>query len=74
MRLNRILGLTAVAGLLVVVAPAERAGAVSLASPGIAAAVQGEAALGTTDVRWHRRHYGRHHGWHRHRWHRRHRW
>jgi hypothetical protein len=47
-------------GLLVMVAPAERARAVSLSSPGIAAAVQDEARKLTTEVRWHH-HYGSHH-------------
>ncbi|MDB5618206.1 hypothetical protein [Tardiphaga sp.] len=64
MTIKRILGLTAVAGLLVLAAPTERAGAMSLVSPGIAAAVQSETATGATEVRWHR-------GW-RHRHHRRH--
>ncbi|MEH2473225.1 hypothetical protein V1281_005589 [Nitrobacteraceae bacterium AZCC 2161] len=71
MNVKMMLGLTAVAGLLVVAAPAERANAVSLVNPGIAAAVQGETATGTTEVRWHRG-WHRHHGWHRRHWHRRH--
>jgi hypothetical protein len=77
MNLRRILGLAALATLLAMAAPAERAGAVSLSSPGIAAAVQGEAGKLTTEVRWHHR-YGHHHHWrwhrhwHRHYWHRHH--
>jgi hypothetical protein len=70
MNVKRILGLAAVAALLLMTAPAERARAVSLSSPGIAAAVQDEAGKLTTEVRWHH-----HHGYHRHwRWHRHHHW
>jgi hypothetical protein len=79
MNVKRILGFAVVAGLLALAAPAERAQAVSLSSPGIAAAVQDEAGKLTTEVRWHR-HYGyhrhwrwhRHHHWRRHYWHRHH--
>jgi hypothetical protein len=70
---KKILGLLAIGGLLVLAAPAERAQALSLASPGIAAAVQDDSGKLTTEVRW--RHHGwrRHHGWHRHYgWHRHH--
>ncbi|MEA2819667.1 MAG: hypothetical protein QOJ86_1671 [Bradyrhizobium sp.] len=76
---KKILGFLALGGLLAVTVPAERAQALSLASPGIAAAVQDDSGKLTTEVRWHhhhgwRRHYGwrRHHGWHRHHWHHRH--
>jgi hypothetical protein len=81
---KRILGFLAIGGLLVLAAPAERAQAVSLASPGIAAAVQDDSSKLTTEVRWGhhhgyrhhgwRRHHGwhRHWGWHRHHWHHRH--
>jgi hypothetical protein len=76
---KKILGFLAIGGLLVLAAPVERAQAVSLASPGIAAAVQDDSGKLTTEVRWHRhhgwrRHYGwrRHHGWHRHHWRHRH--
>jgi hypothetical protein len=85
MNVKRILGFAAVGALLVMAAPAERAQATSLISPGIAAAVQDGSQL-TTEVRWrrlggyHRHHgwrrhhgWGRHHGWRRHHW-RRHRW
>jgi hypothetical protein len=71
MTMKRILGLTALAGLLALAAPAERASAMSLAGPGMAAAVQGETATGATEVRWHRG-WHRHYGWH-HRRHWRHR-
>jgi hypothetical protein len=72
---KRILGFLAIGGLLVLAAPAERAQAVSLASPGIAAAVQDDSSKLTTEVRWHRHHgWRRHHGWHRHYGWRRHHW
>jgi hypothetical protein len=71
---KKILGFLAIGGLLVLAVPAERAQALSLASPGIAAAVQDDSSKLTTEVRWghhhgwHHRHWGwrRHHGWHRH--------
>ena len=71
---KKILGFAAIAGLLFVTAPTERAQAASLNGPGIAAAVQGDVA-GTTQVRY--GHHGyRHHGWGRphHRFHRHHHW
>lgn len=64
MTMKRILGLAAVAGLLAIAVPAGRASAMSLAGPGIAAAVQSETATGTTEVRWHRGWRHRHYGWH----------
>jgi hypothetical protein len=82
--LTRILGLVAVAGLLLVAVPAERAQAVSLANPATAASAKDASeTLGmTTDVHWRhyhwrhyhwrRHHWHRHHGWRHHRWHRRH--
>jgi hypothetical protein len=83
--MKKLAGLFAIGGLLLLAAPAERAQAVSLLNPGVAAAVQDDAGKLTTEVRWHRhhgwrRHWGwRHHGWrHRHwgwrhhRWHHRH--
>ena len=75
MNIKKLLGFLAVGGLLVLAAPAERAQAVSLLNPGIAAAVQDDSRL-TTEVRWHRhRGWGRHHGWRRHHgWHRHHGW
>jgi hypothetical protein len=68
---KKILGFLAIGGLLVLVAPAERAQAVSLINPGIAAAVQDDSGKLTTEVRWHRHHWG-HHRWHRRHWHHRH--
>jgi hypothetical protein len=76
---KKILGFLAIGGLLIVAAPAERAQALSLINPGIAAAVQDDSSKLTTEVRWHHHHgwhrhrgWHRHHGWHRHRWHHRH--
>jgi hypothetical protein len=68
MKVTKLLGLVAAGSLLVLAVPGERAHAVSLNSPGAAAAVQDapKQMSGTTEVRWH----PRHHGWHR--WHRRH--
>ena len=68
MNIKKILGFFAIGGLLVLAAPAERAQALSLLNPGVAAAVQDDSRL-TTEVRWHR-----HHGWRHHRWHRHHGW
>jgi hypothetical protein len=71
---KKILGFLAIGGLLVLAAPAERAQAVSLINPGIAAAVQDDSSKLTTEVRWgwhHHRHWG-HHRWHRRHWHHRH--
>jgi hypothetical protein len=62
---KKILGFLAIGGLLVLAAPAERAQALSLTSPGIAAAVQDDSGKLTTEVRWRR-------GWHRHHWRHRH--
>jgi hypothetical protein len=68
----KVLGLAAVAALLVVAAPAQRANAVSLINPGAATAVQDDTRQLTTEVRWgHHHHWGHHHGWHR-GWHHRH--
>ena len=72
MNMKRILGFTAVAGLLAIAAPTERAQALSLSTPGAAAAVQDDTGKLTTEVRWHR-HWGwRRHHWRRHHWHHRH--
>jgi hypothetical protein len=70
MQVTKILGLAAVAAMLALAAPTERANAVSLSNPGAAAAVQQDIKPATTEVRWHRWH--RHHGWHR--WHHRRHW
>jgi hypothetical protein len=70
---KKIPGLLAIGGLLILAAPAERAQALSLINPGVAAAVQDDSSKLTTEVRWHRHHgWRRHHGWHRHHWHHRH--
>ncbi|HEY0332028.1 MAG TPA: hypothetical protein VGC77_23370 [Rhodopseudomonas sp.] len=72
MKLSRVLGLAAVAGLIATAAPSGGAQAASLVSPGIAAAVQANPSMkSSTEVRWHRG-WHRHHGWRRHHWHRRH--
>jgi hypothetical protein len=73
MSVKKVFGFLTIGGLLVLAAPAERAQALSLASPGIAAAVQDDSSKLTTEVRWHRHHgWRRHHGWHRHHWRHRH--
>ena len=59
-----ILGFLAVAGLLIIAVPSERAMALSLINPGAVAAQKQSGKL-TTEVRWH-------HGWHRHYGHHRH--
>lgn len=84
MNIKTIFGLAAVAGLLAVAAPADRAQAVSLINPAASSSAKHASENITTEVRWrhhHRwhRHHGwrRHHGWHRHhgwRHHRRHHW
>jgi hypothetical protein len=66
MKLTKILGLAAVAAMLMLAAPTERAQAMSLSNPGAAAAVQDGSKQMTTEVRWgrhwHRRgHWGRRH-------------
>lgn len=76
MNVKRLLGVVAFGGLLIAGASVERAQALSLINPGVAASVQEETATGTTEIRW-RRYYRRHYGYHRHyrwhrRWHRRH--
>ncbi|KIU50011.1 MULTISPECIES: hypothetical protein [Bradyrhizobium] len=58
MKVMKVLGLAAVGAVLVLAAPAERANAMSLATPGTATTVQDNANRSTTQVR-----YGR--GWHR---------
>jgi hypothetical protein len=79
MNVTRVLGLAAVGALLILAAPAERAQALSLASPGGAAAVQDDSRQMTTEVHWrhhhhhwHHRHHHRHWGHHRHHHHHRH--
>jgi len=65
MNVKKVLGLAAVGALLILAAPAERAQALSLASPGAAAATVQDGKQMTTEVRWHRRGH-RHHHHHRH--------
>jgi hypothetical protein len=64
MNMTRVLGLAAVGTLLLLAAPTERAQALSLASPGAAAAVQDGSREMTTEV--HYRHHRHHWGYHRH--------
>ena len=68
---TKVLGLAAVGAFLVMAAPIGSAQAMSLSNPGAAAAVQENAKLPTTEVRWHGHwHHHWHHRWHR--WHHRH--
>jgi hypothetical protein len=69
---TKVLGLAAVGAFLVMAAPVGSAQAMSLINPGTAAAVQEDAKLPTTEVRWHWHHHGHHH-WH-HRWHHHRHW
>ncbi|WP_454615983.1 hypothetical protein [Bradyrhizobium cenepequi] len=64
MKVTKLLGLVAAGALLALAAPGERVHALSLHSPGAAAAVQDapKQMSETTEVRWHPR---RHHRWHR---------
>jgi hypothetical protein len=61
MNVTKILGLAAVGALLMLVVPAERAQALSLASPGAAVAAQNGKQV-ITEVGWHHHHH--HHHWH----------
>jgi hypothetical protein len=70
---TKVLGLTAVAALLVVAAPAERASAVSLINPGAAGTIQEDSKQLATEVRWHHHHHWHYHRWHHRHWHH-HRW
>ena len=64
---KKIFGLIALAGLLLIFAPAQRSQALSLSSPGLAAALnQDAAAKATSEVRWRRYHYRRYYGFRRH--------
>lgn len=74
MNVRTIFGLAAVAGLLAVTAPADRAQAMSLINPGSSSAAKQASETMATDVHWRRHHHyrgHRHHGWHRrhHGWH-----
>jgi hypothetical protein len=70
MNVTKALGLAAVCALLMLAVPAERAQAMSLSSPGAAAAVHEGSGEMTTEVRWHR--HWRHRHWHHRHWHHRH--
>jgi hypothetical protein len=72
MNVTKVLGLAAVAAMLMLTAPAERAQALSLASPGAAAAVQHDSRAMTTEVHWRHHHHWGHHRWHHRHWHHRH--
>lgn len=62
MNFKKMFGFAAIAGLLFVAAPGQRAEAMSLNSPGIAAAVQSDVGAGVTEVQYRRHHHGfRHH-------------
>lgn len=62
MKILKLSGLAAIAGLLLIAAPGERAQAAPLSTPGIAAAVQRDAIPQTTEVQYrHHRHMHRHH-------------
>ena len=67
MNVKSILGFAAVAALLMIAAPTERAQALSLSSPVAAAAVQNDAGTLTTEVRYYHHHHWHHH-WHHHHW------
>ena len=74
---TKVLALAAVGALFVVVAPLQRAQALSLINPGAAAAVQQDSKDLTTEVRWgwHRHHHWHHHHrWHWRRWHHHRHW
>jgi hypothetical protein len=60
MNVTKVLGLAAVGALLMLVAPAKRAQALSLTSPGAAAATQDGKQM-TTEVGWHHHHHHHHH-------------
>lgn len=67
MNAKKIFGLLALAGLLLMAAPAQRAGAVSLLNPAVAAAVQQDGTAGdVTEVRWRHYHYRHYYGYRRH--------
>jgi hypothetical protein len=76
MNIRTIFGLAAVAGLLAVAAPADRAQAVSLIYPAASTSAKHASENIATEFHWRRHHrWHRHHGWHRrHHWHHRHHW
>ncbi|HEX7791433.1 MAG TPA: hypothetical protein VF467_13020 [Afipia sp.] len=68
MNVRTIFGLGAVAGLLAVAMPADRAQALSLINPVASSSAKQASEPVTTEVRWHRHHGHRHHRWHRRHW------
>ncbi|CAN5157349.1 hypothetical protein BH10PSE11_BH10PSE11_25500 [soil metagenome] len=73
MNVKTVFGLAAVAGLLAVALPADRAQALSLINPVASSSAKQASEPVTTEVRWRRHHrWHRHHGHRHHRWHRRH--
>lgn len=83
MHLKKILGFAAFGALLVAATPAQQAQAATPVSPGIAAAVQGDAGKLTTQVQWghhphshwrHHRHWHQPRHWHHPRWRHHHHW
>jgi hypothetical protein len=68
MNVTKVIGFAAVGALLILAAPIGGAQAMTLNSPGVAAAAQGGSTPMTTEVGWHRHHH-RHWGrWHRQGW------
>ncbi len=59
MKVTNVLGLAAVGGLLVLAMPTERAQALSLSSPGAAAAVQQDGMPAATEVQYYRHRHWR---------------
>ena len=57
MQMTKVLGLAAVGAMLVLIAPSERANALSLSNPGAATAVQEDIKPETTEVGWRHRHH-----------------
>jgi hypothetical protein len=66
MKLLKLSGLAVIAGLLLVVAPGERAQAAPMTSQGLAAAVQRDVIPEATEVHYRRHAHRHHHRWHRH--------
>lgn len=72
MKILKMAGLAAVAGLLMIAAPGNRAEAATVHSPGIAASVQAGTLDAVTEVQYRHGHHARHHRYmHRHHAHRR---
>jgi hypothetical protein len=70
---KKILGLIAIAGLMLISVPSDRAQAMSLSNPATASTTRVASEGLTTDVHWRRFHgFHRHHRFFRHRFHRRH--